>query len=306
MTLHPFLQHMVDKGAALPPLESFTPGELRATDLSRYARVPSQPVRAVADRIIEGPRGALRMRIYHPERDGTRPAIVFFHGSGFVICSIETHDGMCRALCRESGAIVVSVDYALAPEHPFPAGPDDSLAATTWVFENAAHIGADPDRVALAGDSAGAAMALVTALRLRDCGGARPRALLLAYPVGGYPDPEPPSWAERGHGCGLTANAMRWFWDHYLPDPADRRHPHASPLAATNWRDLPAAYVMTAEYDILRDEGEAIAAKLANGGSDVTVIRYADMNHGFLSWVGLLDRADEAMTTASRWLEARL
>lgn len=304
--LHPMLQAMVDKGAALPPMTSFTPAEIRATDLARYARVPRPDVARVEDRWIAGPRGNIRIRIYRPDLADGHPVIVFFHGSGFVICSIDTHDGLCRQLCRKAHAVVVSVDYALAPENKFPAGPDDSLAATRWVAENAANIGGDPARLALAGDSAGGTMALVTALRLRDGGGPSVKAQLLFYPVTDYPDPAPSSYRTRGSGFGLTADAMRYFWGHYLENLADGAHPHASPLRAPDLSRLPATYVMTADYDPLRDEGEVLAARLAAAGVDTELVRYADMNHGFLSWVGLLDRADEALDAACLWLRAKL
>ena len=147
---------------------------------------------------------------------------------------------------------------------------------------------------------------MVTALRLRDAGEPVVKALLLMYPVTDYPNPAPPSWTERADGYGLTAGAMRWFWGHYLGDPGEGAHPDASPLRAASFAGLPPTYVMTAEYDLLRDEGEALAGKLAEAGVDTAVIRYADMNHGFMSWVGVVDRADEALAAACDWLALRL
>ena len=306
MTLHPTIQAMLDAVASTRPLENFTPGQIRATDMARYASVPRPPVAHVEDRMVPGPRGDLLIRIYRPDNDAPRPVIVFFHGSGFVICSIDTHDGLCRQLCRASGAVVVSVDYALAPENRFPAGPDDALAATSWVSDHAASFGGDPTRLALAGDSAGATMAAVTAMRLRDGSGPKIKAQLLMYPVTDYPDAPRPSYTERGDGYGLTAGAMRYFWGHYLGDPAQGADPMASPLRAESFAGLPATYLMTADYDPLRDEGEAYAVRLVEAGVDTAFIRYADMNHGFMSFVGVVDRADVALDAACAWLATRL
>lgn len=307
MALHPTLQGFVDAAAKLPPMESFTPQQVRAGDDARFAAIPRPPVGAVEDRMIPGPRGEIRIRIYTPEAAApSLPVITFFHGSGFCICSIETHDGLCRQLCNRANAVVVSVDYALAPEHKFPAGIEDSIAATRWVGAHADSLGADPARLVLAGDSAGGTMAIVSALRLRDEDGPPLAALLLIYPVTNYPDPAPPSYPERGEGCGLTANGMRWFWSHYLRNPAEGVHPDASPLRAETFAGLPPTYVITAEYDILRDEGEAFAHRMENDGVDCTLIRYGDMNHGFMSLVGVMDRADEALYAACAWLAGRL
>lgn len=307
MALHPMLQGFVDAAARFPPMESLTPQQVRAGDDARYAAIPRPPVDAVEDRMIPGPRGDIRVRIYSPGASQTLlPVITFFHGSGFCICSIDTHDGLCRQLCNRAKAIVVSVDYALAPENKFPAGVEDSIAAARWVAAHAADLGGDPARLALAGDSAGGTMAIVSALCLRDEGGQPPAAMLLLYPVTDYPDPAPPSYAERGQGCGLTANGMRWFWSHYLEKATDGAHPDASPLRAGALEGLPPTYLMTAEYDILRDEGEAFARRLQAAGIDCTLIRYGDMNHGFMSLVGVLDRADEALDAACNWLAARL
>lgn len=304
--LHPVLKGMLDKIAGLPAMQTLPVETIRAGDLARYSAVPRPEVGRVEERTVPGPRGDIRIRVYRPEGDGDRPVVVFFHGSGFVICSLDTHDGMCRQICRGAQAVVVSVDYALAPENKFPAGPDDSLAATRWVAANAASLGGDPSRLALAGDSAGGTMAIVTALRLRDEGGPRPAAMLLMYPVTDFPSVDTPSYAERGSGFGLTADGMRWFWDHYLRGPEDAGNPHASPLRAESLAGLPPAYIVTAGYDILRDEGEALADRLERENIRVTRRRYEDMNHGFMSWIGIVDRSGEAMEAACAWLRAEL
>ena len=305
MPLHPQLQAIVDATAALPPMETVPPETLRSGYEAQTALLARPDVAHVEDRMIPGPRGEIRIRIYRPDMEEGHAVITYFHGSAFVICSIDTHDVICRYLCLASKAVVVSVDYGLAPEAPFPAGPDDSVAATIWTAENAASIGGDPTRLIVAGDSAGATMATVTALRLREAGGPKLAAQFLIYPVTDYPDPAPPSYRERGQGCGLTATAMRWGWDLYIRNAEDRFHPDASPLRVADLSGLPSAYVITAEYDLLRDEGRAYAERLSQAGVETTLVHYDDMNHGFMGMVGLLDRADEAMAAAGDWLASK-
>lgn len=302
MTLHPKLQEMVDAGAALPAMHTLPVDVVRKGAAARYLAVPKVDVALVEDRLIPGPRGPVPIRIYRPDMEPGRPVALFFHGSGFVICSVETHDGLARQLCRRGGMIVVSVDYALAPENPFPAGPDDSLAATRWVMENASSFGGDPGRIALTGDSAGGTMAIVTALRLREAGLPMPRAMFLMYPVTEHHAAGMPSYAERGAGCGLTREGMEWFWGHYLPDASLAVHPHVAPNRERDLSGLPPAYVITAEYDPLRDEGKVFADGLAAAGVPAQHVRYGDANHGFMSWVGLIDRADEALQAGCDWL----
>ena len=303
--LHPTLAAMLAKSAGLPPMHTLAVETIRAGDATRYeVGVPPDPVASTEDRTLPGPRGAIRIRIYRPEgASGPRPVTVFFHGSGFVICSIESHDAMCRQLCRRSQTVVVSVGYGLAPENKFPAGPDDALAATRWVGANAASFGGDASRIALAGDSAGGTMAAVTALRIRDEGGPKIAAQLLLYPVTDHPSTGHASYAERASGYGLTRDAMHWFWSHYLPDAEAGAHPHASPLRAQSLHGLPPAYIVTGGYDPLRDEGEAYAKRLEQAGVAVRSIRYDAMNHGFLFWVGLIDESTRAMDDACAWLK---
>lgn len=301
--LHPTLRAMLDKAAGLPPMHTVPVETIRAGDLARYSiGVPPDPVASVEDRSIEGPGGPLRVRIYRPDLEDGRPVVVFFHGSGFVICSIETHDAMCRQICRRAGAAVVSVDYRLSPENKFPAAPDDCFAATRWAPAHAREFGADPARLVVCGDSAGGNLAAVTALRARDAGGPAIRAQVLFYPVTDHYSVQRPSYAERGTGYGLTRDTMTWFWDQYLTRPEEGAHPHASPMRAESLAGLPRAYVATGGYDPLRDEGEAFAQALSAAGVPVDLVRYEDMNHGFLNWVGLVDRSTEAMDAACAWL----
>jgi len=256
------------------------------------------------EQTIDGPGGKLPIRLYTPHGAGPFPLLVFFHGSGFVLCSLATHDGMCRNLCAGAACIVASVDYRLAPEHKFPAGIDDCLHATRWAAAHAAELGADPACIAVAGDSAGANMAAVTALRLRDEGGPGLRSQLLLYPVTDYHTPGTPSYEENAEGYGLTRDTMKWFWGHYLSDASQRAHPHASPLRAPDLSGLPPALVITAEYDPLRDEGERYADQLRTAGVSTALTRYDGVNHGFMFWVGVVDKAGVAMNEACEWLRS--
>ncbi len=307
MPIHPALQAMLDKAANLPPMHTVPLEAIRATDLKRYdIGVPRDEVATVEDRTIPGPRGDMRIRIYRPDHEQGRPVTVFFHGSGFCICSIDTHDAMCRQICRRGGTVVVSVDYALAPENKFPAGPDDSYAAVCWTAAHAAEFGGDPTRLAVCGDSAGGTMAAVSAIRARDRGGPAIKAQMLLYPVTDHYSGGHASFEQRGTGCGLTADGMRWFWDFYLASPEDAAKPDASPLRTPSLAGLPRTFLITAEYDLLRDEGEAYGKRLREAGVPVDFIRYDDMNHGFLNWVGLFDRPTEAMDTLCAWIRRTL
>lgn len=302
MPLHPTIQAMLEKAAALPPIHTLSVATIRAGYNDRFAPVPRPDVDSVEDQIIPGPRGGLSVRIYRPFEQGPLPVIVFFHGGGFVIFGIDTQDGLCRQLCNRSGMIVVSVDYALAPEHKFPAASNDCLAAALWAAKVAPSFGGDPERLVLAGDSAGGNLAAVTALRLRDSRGPDIRAQLLMYPVTDHPSAGMNSYQSRGNGYGLTAAAMEWFWDQYLNDPSEGSHPHASPHRASDLTRLPPAYVITAEYDPLRDEGAAFAHRLHAAGNPAVLVNYPDANHGFMSWVGLIDTSDRALQAACDWL----
>lgn len=258
---------------------------------------PGPEVAKVEDRTIPGPAGELAVRIYSPEGDGPHPVTMWFHGGGWVIGSIEQHDGLCRDLAKRSGSIVVSVDYRLAPEAPFPGPLDDCVAATRWVSEHASEIGADATRLAVAGDSAGGNLAAALALRARDEGAPRITFQLLVYPA---TDAEMsyPSYRENAEGFMLTAEAMAWFWNHYIGE-GDKRDPYASPMYAADLAGLPPALVITAEYDPLRDEGEAYAALLRQAGVAATSSRYDGQLHGFMSMSGIIDTAHKAIDEAA-------
>lgn len=302
MPIDPQIQALLDKGTGVPATHTLPVAEARRQYEARVAiMAPPAKVAAVAERGIAGPGGPLALRIYTPAGTGPFPLMLFFHGSGFVLCSLDTHDGMCRNLCAGIGCVVVSVDYRLAPEHKFPAGPEDCLVATRWAADHAGELNADPTRIMVAGDSAGGNMAAVTALRARDEGGPALCGQLLLYPVTDYHTPGTPSYAANAEGYGLTRDTMVWFWDHYLADAAQAAHPHASPLRATDLGKLPPAFIMSAEYDPLRDEAELYGERLAAAGVAAQVTRRPGMNHGFLFWVGLVDGAGTAMAEACNW-----
>ncbi len=303
MPLDPQIQALLERGTGVPATHTLPVAEARRLYEARIALMaPPAEIARVAEHDIDGPGGKLRLRIYAPRAIGPHPLVVFFHGSGFVLCSLDTHDGMCRNLCAGADCLVVSVDYRLAPEHKFPAALDDCVVATRWAVAHAAEFGADPARTVLAGDSAGGNLAAAAALRLRDEGGPPLRGQLLIYPVTDYHTPGTPSYRENAEGYGLTRDTMEWFWGHYLADPADAENPYASPLKAPDLSRLPPALVQTAEYDPLRDEGERYAARLRDAGVPVEASRWAGMNHGFLFWVGVVDRAGDAMAEACAWL----
>ena len=219
----------------------------------------------VEDLRVPGPGGEVPVRVYASERGGVRPALIYFHGGGFVFGNLDTHDAVCRALAKESGAVVISVDYRLSPEHKFPAAVEDSHAVTVWVAANAERLGVDARRIAVGGDSAGGNLATVIAMRCRDAGGPALASQVLLYPVTDFSSFETASHQELGEGYFLTRAAMEWFCGHYLASADLARHPEASPLLAPNLRGLPPALVITAEFDPLRDEGEAYAETPAAG-----------------------------------------
>jgi len=307
MPVDPQIQALLDRRTGVPATHTLPVDEARRQYEARIALMaPPAPVATVGERSIDGPGGPLKLRVYTPVGRGPFPLLMFFHGSGFVLCSLDTHDGLCRNLAAGIGCVVVSVDYRLAPEHRFPAGPDDCLAATRWAAAHAAELGIDPARILLAGDSAGGTMAAVTALRVRDEGGPELCGQMLLYPVTDYHTPGTPSYAENADGYGLTRDTMKWFWGHYLNDPAEAENPHACPLRARDFSGLPPAFVMSAEYDPLRDEAELYGQPLRAAGVPTEITRRAGMNHGFLFCVGLVSGADAALAAACAWARRKV
>ncbi len=288
MPLDPGLKLVLDQLAANPgpQLHELPVEQARVFFDSMQLPRPEVKVAEVEDRRVPGPAGEVPVRIYRPDGPATLPGLVYFHGGGWVIGSIETHDGSCRDLANRIGCVVVSVDYRLAPEHPHPAAAEDCYAATKWVSENATALGVDATRIGIAGDSAGGNLAAVVALMARDRGGPALRHQLLVYPVTDA-DFSRPSYRENAEGYLLTTKAMEWFWGHYVPDPSRREDAYVAPLRAPDLAGLPPAFVLTAEYDPLRDEGEALARRLEQAGVPTRLTRYDGAIHGFFA-MGLL------------------
>jgi acetyl esterase len=305
MPLDPHAQAYLDSLAELPPLETLSVDDARASTEARAPELfgPADEVASTEDRAIPGPNGPIRVRIYRPSAPReVLPAVVYFHGGGWVIGSLDTHDGVCRALCARTPSVVVAVDYRLAPEHRFPAAVEDAWAATAWVHERAGELMVVPGKLAVGGDSAGGNLAAVIALRARDRG--LPLALqLLVYPVCDY-DLETPSYREKAAGYGLTRAAMAWFWDHYLGPGGDGFHPDASPLRAADLSGLAPAHILTAEYDPLLDEAEAYARRLQEAGVPTTLSRYDGLIHGFIRMPAVLARTEQALDECAAALRA--
>jgi len=261
---------------------------------------PPTPVAAVANRSMFTAGAVLPIRIYYPRSCDLLPILVYFHGGGFVRGSLDSHDSVVRRLALGADSIVVSVDYRLAPEHRFPAAADDALAAVRWVQENAREIGGDPGRIAVGGDSAGGNLAAVASLQLRDAGADLPCAQLLIYPVTHLRAPLAGSMVEKGEGYFLRATDMRWFEDMYLGSSEQAKHPYASPLLAERLEGLPPAFVLTAEFDPLRDQGARYAARLREAGNACVYRDYAGAIHGFVGMPAEISR--RALAEACAWL----
>jgi acetyl esterase len=306
MPIDPEVQIILDQLAAVggPAITEQTVEQVRTMFEAMAAlSADAEPVAVVEDRTIPGPGGTIPIRVYRPA-PGLLPALVYFHGGGWVIGGITTHDTTCRALANRVGCVVVSVDYRLAPEHPFPAAADDACAATVWVAEHARDLDVDPARIAVGGDSAGGNLAAVVALMARDRHGPGLAFQLLVYPVTDC-GLDTASYDANAEGYLLTRDAMRWFWNHYCPGD-DRMQPYASPLQAGDVAGLPPALVITAEFDPLRDEGEAYARRLADAGVAVDCRRYDGMIHGFLGMTRVVTESKRALDDAAGVLRAAL
>jgi acetyl esterase len=307
MPLDPMLATFLEVSKDQPSVEAMPVEEARARMDERVAPLKAfaPAVGSVEERTVDGPGGPLRLRLYRPTAGGDAlPVIVYIHGGGWVLCSLETHDNLCRSLCEAAGAAVVSVDYRLAPEHRFPAAVDDSLAGVEWAAANAASLGGDPAKLVVAGDSAGGNLAAAVALRARDAGAPRIAGQLLIYPVTDLPSDVYPSYAEND-AYGLTRAAMEHYWREYI-GPGDATHPHAAVLRAPDVAGLPPAFVLTAQYDGLRDEGEAYAAKLRAAGIPTALKRYDGVNHGFVSLAGMFEPANAAIRDIVDWLRSNV
>lgn len=298
------LQQMEEAGG--PALNEMTPEESREA-AGAFAELggPGDDVADQADRTIPGPGGDLPVRVYTPEGDGPFPGLVYFHGGGWVLGDLDMVNAACRSLAARSGAVVVSVDYRLAPEHKFPAPLDDCYAATVWVADNGAELGIDGSRLAVGGDSAGGNLAAAVSQKARDENGPSLAMQLLVYPVTDH-DFATDSYSSNGENYLLTTDMMKWFWDHYLDSDTDSASGYVSPLRADDLSNLPPATVITAEFDPLRDEGEAYASKLTAAGVDVNLTRFDGQIHGFFPMMLVFEQASNAIDMAATDLKKAL
>ena len=299
MPLDPQAQVVLDqlKALGLPANETVSPGEARRNSKSR-PRAPGPEVAKVDNRTIPGVGPDIPVRIYTPSGNGPFPGLGWFHGGGWVIGDLDTADGTARHLAVETGCVVVSVDYRLAPEAKFPAAADDCYAATQWIAENAAGINVDPTRIAVGGDSAGGNLAAAVSLMAKDRGGPPLVFQLLVYPVTKR-DFGTGSYRQNSDGYALTTDAMKWYWNHYLSSDVDAANPYAAPEVAKDLTGLPPALVITAEFDPLRDEGEAYGQRLLAAGVPTTCSRYDGMIHGFFGMSAVVDKGKQAISEAS-------
>jgi len=304
MPLDPQAQQILDQldELGLPPNYMISPEEARTNIMSK-PRPDGPEVAKVEDRTIANGVFQVPVRIYNPEGSGPFPVLIWFHGGGWVIGNLETADEVARHLTVGADCVVVSVDYRLAPEAKFPVPFEDCYAVTKWITQNPDSINADPSRIALGGDSAGGNLAAAVSLAAKDRGLPAITFQLLVYPVTSM-DFGTVSYKENADGYALTMKSMQWYWDHYLSCDADALNPYAAPLAAKDFSGLPPALVITAEFDPLRDEGEAYAKKLQDAGVSATATRYDGMIHGFFSMSAVIDKGVQAIYQASTALKA--
>jgi acetyl esterase len=307
--LYPEVRALLEavEAAGAPPIETLSPGDARQAAIDALKATGGQPeeVGRVENLRIPHPERPIPIRIFTPAAEGPFPCLVYFHGGGWVVCDLDTHDAVCRAISRRAAAVVVAVDYRLSPEYKFPAAVEDCYTATQWVADNAVRLRIDPRRIAVGGDSAGGTLSTVMCLKSRDERGPALALQVLVYPVTNLASFETASYREFAEGYYLTRAEMEWFRGHYLARTEDAQNPYASPLLAPDLRGLPPALVITAECDTLRDEGEAYAKRLAEAGVEVTCTRYGGMIHPFFSLGGVFSqgrRAVEQVAAAVRGL----
>jgi acetyl esterase len=292
----------------VPPLESMTPSEARKSAIEGFKSMnfPTEEVSCVENFRIPGPCCEIRLRVYSPSGNKPFPALLYFHGGGWVFNNLDTHDHVCRSLCRGAGCVVISVDYRLAPENKFPAAVVDCYEATRWVSENSEAIKVDPSRIAVGGDSAGANLATAVCLTARDIGKPMISFQLLVCPVTDLSSFDRDSCKRYADGYFLTLSQMKWFKELYVEKPDDVYDPRVSPLLARDLSGLPPSLIITAEFDLLRDEGEKYAQRLQSHGVPAQCSRYNGMIHDFFLLLGLVDRARDAMNEACNALRDAL
>jgi acetyl esterase len=310
--LHPQAQAFLDLLAArgVPPTHTLSPDEARSIyrDRRAFTQPDPPPVAEMRELSADGPHGPIPLRLYRPmgsKAEALLPVLVYYHGGGWVIGDLETHDTLCRQLANQAECAVLAVDYRMGPEHRFPAAVDDVLAATRWVRAHAASLGVDAERLAVGGDSAGGNLAAVVAIAARDAGDLPVAFQLLIYPATDMRRGHP-SHTTNGQGYVLTSDTMRYFHDHYIADAAHDLDWRASPLLCPDLTGLPPALVLTAGYDPLRDEGLAYAAALTAAGNRATEVCFEREIHGFILMGRVLDEADAAVSMCAAELRRAL
>lgn len=309
MPLDPIVKAFLDQMAAQPgpKMQELEAADARAMFVAMMQLVGPKdvPVGKVENLTMPGPGGDLQLRNYTPVAAGSDalPTLIFFHGGGFVIGDLDTHDGICRILANESGARVIAVNYRCAPEHKYPAALDDAIAALAWIEANASKLGVDANRLAVGGDSAGGALSAILTQIAKEKGKPKFAMQLLMFPATDLGN-ETVSLREFAEGYFLERATLDWFWNCYLPPDADKSDPRISPLNAKDFSGLPPAYVMLGGYDPLHDEGLAYADKLRAAGVSVTVADYPDLVHDFIYLDAILPQAREAMVAAANALKA--
>ena len=287
-----------------PTLQEMTPQEARSAYREmRALQGKPEDVAVVEERTVPGPAGDIPVRVYRPEGAGAFPALVYYHGGGWIIGDLDTHDPLCRHFANAAGCVVVVPDYRLAPEHKYPAAADDCYAATKWVAEQGAEIGVDRSRIAVGGDSSGGNLAAVVALMARDRGGPTLAAQVLIYPVTDHRF-DTASYRDNGKGYFLETDLMQLFWDSYLSGDDDGAQPYASPLRAPDVSGVAPAHIITAEFDVLRDEGEAYGKRLQEAGVATQIQRYDGMMHGFVQFGAAIPQAHDAIADVVAGLKA--
>ena len=308
MPLDPVAQKIVDtaKESGLPPVFAIPVEEARARMRASFVTTEApEPVGSVNDTFIPCEWGNMSIRIYTPVGEGTFPIFVFFHGGGWTLNSIETHDSVCRHITNLSECIVISVEYRLAPEFKYPAANDDAYAAVEWAINNASKINGDPKKIIVGGDSSGATQATVVCMMARDRGTLEIGYQVLVYPPTDYYDPGTKSYIENGYGYPIGRDFMVWVWDNFLPKDVDLNDPYVCPLRARNFSNLPPAIVLTGEFDPLRDEGEEYARKLQNAGVDVELKRYDGMLHGYIMQYRIMHQGQDALERIAAGIKKR-
>ncbi|AQQ54095.1 alpha/beta hydrolase [Planococcus lenghuensis] len=299
MPVNPKIQYILDQMAEMMPadfsLDQVSPEAMRNSNSAQFTALQQkEPVDNVEDRTIQLADRELPIRIYTPKGEAPHPALVFYHGGGWVLGSIETHDAVCREITNLADCVVISVEYRLAPEHKFPAAAEDAYESLEWVAAHAAELGIDPDRIAVGGDSAGGNLATVACLMANEQNGPKVVHQFLLYPSAG-PAFDYPSAEENAEGYLLTKDMMIWFQSHYVANEEDRNHPYLSPILAEDLKGMPPATILTAQYDPLRDIGIAFAEKLRSHGVEVFHKNYDDLIHGFANFTAYVPEARQAV-----------